>query len=156
MKGTSFIYALLILAGLSLAFARPGVEFMVYQFPREMTPSIDGDFSEWDLVPDSFMIGSDQLINTVFAEDKAQDPADYDLKVKVAWVKGLDRLYFYVEAWDDYWDFADPGLEQDLFELVVDADLSGGNFIGASNPRQGASPDGIRHHSLGPCGYGWI
>lgn len=115
------------------SFARSDVEFMIYQFPRERTPSIDGDFSEWDLVPDSFMIGSDQLINTVFAEDEAQDPADYDLKVKVGWVKGLNRLYFYVEAYDDYWDFEDPGLEQDIFELVVDGDLSGGNFIDASN-----------------------
>jgi hypothetical protein len=41
-----------------------------------------------------------------------------------------------VEAYDDYWDFSDPGLNQDLFELVVDADLSGGNFIGDSNPHK--------------------
>ena len=118
------------------SFARPGVEFMIYQFPRELTPSIDGDFSEWALVPDSFFIGSDQMINTVFAEDQAQDPADYALKVKVGWVNGLNRLYFYLEAYDDYWDFEDPGLDQDIFELVVDADLSGGNFIDASNPNR--------------------
>ena len=128
---------MLLFAGwILVSFARPGVEFGIYQFPRERTPSIDGDFSDWDMVPDSFIIGSDQLINTVFAEDKAQDPADYDLKVKVGWVNGLNRLYFYVEAYDDYWDFADPGLDQDLFELVVDADLSGGNFIAASNPHR--------------------
>ncbi len=116
-----------------LSFARPGMEFMIYQFPREMTPSIDGDFSEWEMVPDSFYIGSDQLVNTVLAEDVPQDPADYDLKVKVGWVKGLNRLYFYLEAYDDYWDFEDPALAQDIFELVVDADLSGGNFINSSN-----------------------
>lgn len=106
---------------------------MIYQFPREYTPSIDGDFSEWEMVPNSFYIGSDQLKNTVFAEDEPQDPADYDLKVKVGWVNGLNRLYFYLEAYDDYWDFNDPGLNQDIFELVVDADLSGGNFIADSN-----------------------
>ena len=116
-----------------LSFARPGEEFLIYQFPREKTPSIDGDFSEWEMVPDSFYIGSDQLINTVFNEDVPQDPADYDLKVKVGWVNGLNRLYFYLEAYDDYWDFNDPGLPQDIFELVVDADLSGGNFINSSN-----------------------
>lgn len=134
MKRMSFIVGIMAAAWLASSFARPGVEFMIYQFPREMTPSIDGDFSEWDMVPDSFMIGSDQLINTVSKEGEPQDPADYDLKVKVGWVKGLNRLYFYVEAYDDYWDFSDPGLEQDVFELVVDGDLSGGNFINASSP----------------------
>ena len=114
------------------SFARPGVEFMIYQFPQELTPSIDGDFSEWEIVSDSFYIGSDQLVNTVLAEDLPQDPADYDLKVKVGWVNGLNRLYFYLEAYDDYWDFEDPGLAQDIFELVVDADLSGGNFGSAA------------------------
>lgn len=57
------------------------------------------------------------------------DPADFDLSVKVAWVKGLNRLYFYYEATDDYWAFKRPGLKNDLFELVVDADLSGGTFV---------------------------
>ena len=129
------LISLLIFAAslIILSFARPGEEFLIYQFPREKTPSIDGDFSEWEMVPDSFYIGSDQLINTVFNEDVPQDPADYDLKVKVGWVNGLNRLYFYLEAYDDYWDFKDPGLYQDIFELVVDADLSGGNFINSSN-----------------------
>ena len=73
-----------------LSFARPGEEFLIYQFPREKTPSIDGDFSEWEMVPDSFYIGSDQLINTVYNEDVPQDSTDYDLKVKVGlgkWIK---------------------------------------------------------------------
>lgn len=124
---------MLLLAGLTISFARPGVEFMIYQFPMEHTPSIDGEFSDWEIVPDSFYIGSDQLVNTVHAVGEEQDPADYDLKVKVGWVNGLNRLYFYLEAYDDYWDFDDPALAQDIFELVVDADLSGGTFINAEN-----------------------
>ena len=117
----------------SASASRPGIEYKIFQFPRELTPGIDGDFSEWDLVPDTYIIGSDQLINTVSAVEKEQDPGDYDLKVKVGWVKGLNRLYFYLEAFDDYWDFEDPGLAQDIFELVVDADMSGGNFINTGN-----------------------
>jgi len=80
----------------SVSAARPGIEFKIFQFPREQTPGIDGDFSEWDMVPDAYIIGSDQLINTVSAEEVAQDPSDYDLKVKVGWVKDLNRLYFYL------------------------------------------------------------
>ena len=143
-------FGLLALAILTLSFARPGTEFMIYQFPREMTPSIDGDFSEWELVPDSFMIGSDQLRNAVKKEGEPQDPADYDLKVKVGWVKGLNRLYFYVEAYDDYWDFSDRGLEQDVFEVVVDADLSGGNFIDIAN----AHSDRLTRQELSFKGHG--
>ena len=47
------------------------------------------------------------------------------MKVKVGWVKGLNRLYFLYESTDSFYDFADPGLHNDIFELVVDGDLSG-------------------------------
>ena len=40
------------------------------------------------------------------------DPKDLDIKVKVGWVKGLNRLYFLYEAYDNYWDFAEPGSAQ--------------------------------------------
>ncbi len=35
------------LALLLMSFARPDKEFKVYQFPQNMTPRIDGDFSDW-------------------------------------------------------------------------------------------------------------
>ena len=38
-----------------------------------------------------------------------------------------------MEAYDDSWDFTDPGLRQDIFELVVDGDASGGPFIKEDN-----------------------
>ena len=44
-------------------------------------------------------------------------------------MKGLSRLYFLYEADDDYWDFSEPGLHNDTFEVVVDGDLSGGPLI---------------------------
>ena len=49
--------------------------------------------------------------------------------MKVGWVKGLNRLYFLYEAYDNYWDFARPGCTTNTFELVVDGDLSGGPLI---------------------------
>jgi hypothetical protein len=45
----------------------------------------------------------------------------------------LNRLYFYVEAYDNYWAFDDNGLNQDIFELVIDGDLFGGPFIKKHN-----------------------
>ena len=57
------------------------------------------------------------------------DPADCGVTVRVGWVNGLNRLYFLYEAYDNYWDFENPGLHNDMFEISVDADLSGGDFI---------------------------
>ena len=56
-------------------------------------------------------------------------PKNLDVRVRVGWVKGLNRLYFLYEAYDNYWDFSLPGLHNDIFEVVVDGDLSSGPLI---------------------------
>ncbi|MCB1020509.1 MAG: PKD domain containing protein, partial [Acidobacteria bacterium] len=108
------------------ALERPGVEFQIFQFPANAIPRIDGDASDWDMVPDSYVIGSDQLRDTVVHEGAKVDPRSLDVKVKVGWVKGINQLYFLYEAYDDYWDFALANRHNDIFEVVVDGDLSGG------------------------------
>ena len=63
------------------------------------------------------------------------------VKVKVGWVKGMNKLYFLYEAYDDYWDFAQAGRHNDIFELVVDGDLSGGPFVKTMHPyKDGIEP----------------
>lgn len=114
------------------ALVRPDVEFKVFQFPRDMMPRIDGDISDWEIVPDSYAIGLDQLVDTMYKVPT--DPKDKDITVKVGWVNGMSRLYFCVEAYDDYWDFSEPGLHNDILELVVDGDLSGGGFLPRDHP----------------------
>lgn len=123
-----------ILLGISIlvsvqaaALERPGVEFKVFQFPANMMPRIDGDPSDWDIVPADYAVGTDQIKDTV--RDTPMDAEDLDVTVRVGWVKGMDRLYFLYEAYDDYWDFEHPDLHNDIFEIVVDADLSGGALI---------------------------
>ena len=113
----------------AFGFARPEKEYRIFQFPRMAIPRIDGDFSDWDMVPDSYAIGLSELYDTHGGRGENLDPKEFDLTVKVGWVNGENRLYFYVEAYDDSWDFTDPGLRQDFFELVVDGDASGGPFI---------------------------
>jgi hypothetical protein len=102
--------------------------FEVFQFPADKIPRIDGDPSDWDMVPESYTIGLDQLHDDEHKHSQP-DPKDLDIHVKVGWVKGLNRLYFLYEAYDNYWDFADPGLHNDTFEIVVDGDRSGGPLI---------------------------
>jgi len=116
-----------ILSLTASALERPDVEFGIFQFPRTKIPRIDGDTSDWDIVPDEYVIGSDQLSDTVKGHGTDLDPNDLDIKVRVGWVKGLNRLYFLYEASDDYWNM--HYRRGDIFEVVVDADLSGGQFI---------------------------
>jgi len=123
----SLILLLTVHAHPCSAFARPDVEFRVFQFPRTMIPCIDGDPSDWTAVPDSFRIGLDQLEETV--NHTTPDRKNLDVRVTFGWVKGLDRLYVLYEAYDDCWEFGMPGLDGDIFELVVDGDCSGGPLI---------------------------
>jgi hypothetical protein len=150
--------ALMFCAHPCFALERPEITFKVFQFPANMIPRIDGDASDWDMVGDDYAIGTDMLA----ADDgsgRKPDPASLQVKVRVGWVKGLNRLYFLYEATDDYWDFASPGLHNDTFELVVDGDRSGGPFIDRFHPEIAPQPgkDGQLPANLPPPpSYGYL
>ncbi|MEO5998258.1 MAG: PKD domain-containing protein [Chitinophagaceae bacterium] len=114
----------------SISFAQDSRAFKVFQFPPNMIPSIDGKTGDWRIVGEDYSVGMDQLIdNRDSGAHKVSNPRDLDVKVKVGWVKGMNRLYFLYQAYDNYWDFSLPDLHNDIFELVVDGDRSGGPFI---------------------------
>jgi len=116
--------------------AAPGGEgpaFRVFQFPADAIPRIDGDAGDWAMVGKDYAIGT----SAIAADDgsgRRPDPKSLEVDVRVGWVKGLNRLYFLYEARDDYWNFDAPGLTNDIFELVVDGDRSGGPLIGRFHP----------------------
>jgi len=112
----------------ALALNRPDVTFQVFQFPADMIPRIDGDTSDWAMVPDSYVIRTYQLVDDN-GKYTVPDPNTLDVSVRVGWVKGINKLYFLYEAFDDYWDFSRPDLHNDTFEIVVDGDASGGPSI---------------------------
>ncbi len=112
--------------------ARDGKIFNIFQFPKNQIPRIDGKTDDWDIVPQSYVYGTDLLMDTEDGNGKDIDTKDLDVKVTVGWVKGMNRLYFLYKAYDDYWDFgrfSPKGYQNDIFEIVVDGDLSGGPFI---------------------------
>lgn len=121
------VLSVLGFAASAAAFDRPEVTFQVFQFPADKIPRVDGDTADWEMVPDSYAIRTDQFVNE--HRDAPTKPGTLDVKVRIGWVKGLNRLYFLYEATDDYWDFAQPGLHNDTFEIVVDGDASGGPLI---------------------------
>src|SRR3989442_1684338 len=71
------------------ALERPGVEYKIFQFPADKIPRIDGDPSDWSIVPETYSIGIDQLKETSKGRGFNYDRTDLDVKVKVGWVKGL-------------------------------------------------------------------
>ncbi|UOG76401.1 PKD domain-containing protein [Hymenobacter tibetensis] len=128
---------LLVILGVSglgpAAVAQEDRGYKVYQFPADKIPRIDGQTEDWASFPNEYVVGTDQLQDDS-KRYPAPDPTNLDVHVKVAWVKGLNRLYFLYEAYDDYWDFSLPGLHNDTFEVVVDGDLSGGPLIAEQHP----------------------
>lgn len=115
------------------ALERTNVVFKIFQFPADKIPRIDGQTNDWDIVPEDYAIGMDQFVDDT-GKHSAPDPKTLNVSVKVGWVKGLNRLYFLYQAYDDYWDFSLPGLHNDTFEVVVDGDLSGGPLIEKWHP----------------------
>lgn len=124
-----------VLVGNLSAQAQEDRGYKVYQFPSNMIPRIDGNTDDWASFPDEYVVGTDQLWDDS-KHYPMVDPKNLDVKVKVAWVKGMNRLYFLYEAYDDYWDFTLPGLHNDIFEIVIDGDLSGGPLIDEQHPNQ--------------------
>jgi hypothetical protein len=118
----------ILICNSSEALQREDVTFRVFQFPADQIPRIDGIKDDWSMVPDEYAIGTDQLVDDNGRYSKP-DPNNLDVSVKVGWVKGMNRLYFLYEAYDDYWDFSLPDLHNDTFEIVVDGDASGGPLI---------------------------
>jgi len=111
-----------------MALEKPETTYPVFQFPADRIPRIDGDASDWAMVPESYVLGSEQLVDDKKRHPKP-DATNLDLRVRVGWVKGLNRLYFLYEAYDDYWDYSLPDLHNDTFEIVVDGDASGGPLV---------------------------
>ena len=109
------------------ALERPDREFKIFQFPPTMIPQIDGKTDDWDIVPDDYAVGTEELSETERGIGTNYDLKDLDVKVRIGWVKGMNRLYFLYEAYDDYWNMYYK--RGDIFEVVVDGDLSGGQYI---------------------------
>ena len=129
-----FLAALALVIGHeAFALDRTNETFKVFQFPADRIPTVDGQTNDWALVPESYVITSAQLVDDN-GKHQLTDASTPQIRVKVGWVKGLNRLYFLYEADDDYWDFSLPDLHNDTFEIVVDGDLSGGPLIEKFSP----------------------
>ena len=112
-----------------------GQVLLAFQFPAGAEPTLDGDLSEWSVVPADYWIGPELYK----APDGSQwtDLSSYNSKVIVGYSASTDRIYMHHEYFDDFRkrDFANlppvsglfgdvPNLP-DTFEMQVDGDHAG-------------------------------
>ncbi len=127
-----FLLCCILLSAPVEAHYPPGVTYRVFQFPDDRLPVLDGDLSDWAYIPDEYIIDTSHLEETVRGHGKNIPRDDLDVKVIVAWNDSTNRLYFMLWKYDDYHNFDETDVNvsgaDDLFEIVVDADHSGGNY----------------------------
>jgi len=134
-----------------------GVTFKIYQFSSTTLPTIDGDPSDWEVVPKSYLIDGSHLEDTVKGKGKNMDPNDLRVEVTVGWSPKTNRLYFLYKMYDDVHNFtSDWG---DIFEVVLDADHSGGRYhtfddVDATTEKQLKSTTAQNYHIFTPPGKG--
>ncbi|WP_353183897.1 PKD domain-containing protein [Parapedobacter lycopersici] len=125
-----------------MVYSQDDRRFRIFQFPSDKIPTIDGNSDDWDIVGEAYVVGINEMFDDRIDSNRHHkaDPANLDVKVKVGWVNGINRIYILYEAYDNYWDFSLSGLHNDIFEVVIDGDQSGGPFINAFHPNKQLSP----------------
>ena len=114
MRKSLTIGAALALLGFntaSYAHVPEGLVLGVWQWPSSHLPVMDGDISEWDVVPENLWLNAaseynGELLTTVVAGEVGAElnTADLNYRWTSGWNDELDRLYFVYDRFDDLWD----------------------------------------------------
>ena len=75
------------------ALDRTNEVFKIFQFPADQIPRIDGDTNDWKLVPESYVIGTDQLVDDN-GQHQVTDASTPKIRVRVGWVNGAEPVVF--------------------------------------------------------------
>ena len=136
MRVRASLAALLIVGSSATLFAHepPGEVFFAFHFPANAVPAMDGDLSDWNMVPaDIFEISVENgWIQETVRGDAGNDLSDFNARSMWAWNEEANRVYSMVSVvdellnnnredptsynWDDDWNF------------IMDADHSGGDM----------------------------
>jgi hypothetical protein len=142
MKKTVLLAVLASFCLVGVAWAHLPADFTYYavQFPDTYTPIIDGNLSEWDIVPDAYMIPTEEMYEQLAGLGKGGagvDLADMALRSCCGWNDSTNRLYFMAEVFDDMHqtDRANPqcNWSDDCWEIMIDGNHSGGRHSGFSD-----------------------
>ena len=96
MKKSSAILIVLVISlfAVGSAFGHIGEMKFMFQFPDGLTPTLDGDMSDWDIVSDVYKIKAENMFNQFSAP---MDLADFNCWI--AWGYNLTENKDYLGAW---------------------------------------------------------
>ena len=123
MKRISKISIALLVSALMVgsAFGHQGEMKFMFQFPDHLTPVLDGDMADWDIVSDVYKIKAENMFNQFGA------PMDLsDFNASLIWGYNINDGKAYFSAWiaDDYIN------NTEKWSTTTDWDHSGGIFRG--------------------------
>ncbi len=90
---------------------------------------VNGDLSEWDNVPSAFWTTHDDLTEFVTGTQGEPDAGNLAERIIIGWSPETNFIYVMEEKFDQLW-YGQGEDNNDLLELVIDADHSGGQFYG--------------------------
>ena len=100
----------------------------LFQFPAGMEPTLDGDLSEWDIVPEDYYVPFESHFEYYLGLGHENDESNLSFRVVAGWSQGTNRLYFMMERFDNYWDRNGVGAVaggDDSWEIMIDSDHGG-------------------------------
>jgi hypothetical protein len=107
----------------------PGIDSAtLFQWPAGQEPTLDGDLSEWDIVPEDYYVPFDSHFEYYLGLGQENDESNLSFRVVAGWSAGTNRLYFMMERFDNYWDRNGVGAVaagDDSWEIMIDADHGG-------------------------------
>ncbi len=126
-----FVLALVLsLPSLAAAHDPPGELFFLVQFPDDRVPTVDGDHSDWNIVPDNpYTVRSDKLFDPAQFQAAGRgefDPSDVNVRHRLGWNDSQNKIYFATEIFDNIHntDREDPARHwnDDNWEVGVNPD----------------------------------
>lgn len=124
---STVLVSFLLLSGVVWAHVDIGRELYAVQFPDELIPKIDGDLSDWDIVPPAYWAESEDF-SELYTESLV-DQSNLYITMKSGWNESANRLFFSMQVFDDKHriDREDPWKtwRDDDWEIWIDADHSG-------------------------------
>ena len=121
------------LAATASAHEPPGIFSLAWPWPTGYEPTLDGDLSEWDIVPDEFRIpfSSEDFHYSDPEGNRPTDFNDLNSEIIVSWSECENKLYVMEKRYDDFYDRNGIGTAyggDDFLEMHLDGDHGGEPF----------------------------
>ncbi len=118
---------ILAMSASSEAHFAEGVQFFAVQFPDEAIPTVDGDLSDWAIVPATYAYGNDVMLDARGLTPEGWthadwDPTDFNMRHFIGWNDSEDEIYAATSVFDDEHnrDQNNHWSEDDDWEITID------------------------------------